>query len=63
MAKKTNNEKFYGNIEYKMTQEMADAYLKARKGEAKKQHPQEYLCEVINTEFGVKGNCVKVLFF
>ena len=50
-----------GNVEYKMTKDMADFYLKTRKGDAKKKHPQEFLCDVINTEFGVKGHCTRVL--
>ena len=52
-----------GNFEYKMTKEMANAYLNARKGEEKKKHPQEYLCQIVNNEFGIKGNCTRVLFF
>ena len=52
-----------GSFEYKMTKEMADAYLKARKGDDKKKRPQEYLCQVVNSNFGVKGTCTKVLFF
>ena len=52
-----------GNFEYKMTKEMANAYLNARKGEEKKKHPQEYLCQIVNNEFGIKGICTRVLFF
>lgn len=52
-----------GNFEYKMTKEMANAYLNARKGEEKKKHPQEYLCQIVNNEFGIKGTCTRVLFF
>jgi hypothetical protein len=63
MAKNTTIVESIGNIEYKMEKAMADALLKARKGEDKKKHPQEYLCSVVNEQFGVKGNCVKVLFF
>ena len=62
MVKNVKNHQL-GDIEYKMTKEMADAFLKARKGDDKKKHPQEYLCNIINTDFGIKGNCVKVLFF
>lgn len=63
MAKNITIAESIGNIEYKMEKAMADALLKARKGEDKKKHPQEYLCDVVNEQFGVKGNCVKVLFF
>ena len=52
-----------GNFEYKMSKEMANAYLNARKGEEKKKHPQEYLCQIVNNEFGIKGTCTRVLFF
>ena len=52
-----------GNFEYKMTKEMANAYLNTRKGEEKKKHPQEYLCQIVNNEFGIKGTCTRVLFF
>lgn len=52
-----------GNFEYKMTKEMANAYLKDRKGTDKNKHPQDYLCQVVNNEFGIKGNCTRVLFF
>ena len=47
-----------GDFEYKMTKEMADAYLKGRKGTDKNKHPQDYLCQVVNNEFGIKGNPV-----
>ena len=50
-----------GNFEYKMTKEMANAYLNARKGEEKKKHPQEYLCQIVNDNFGIKGTCTRVL--
>ena len=52
-----------GGFEYKMTKEMADAYLKGRKGTDKNKHPQEYLCQLVNNEFGIKGTCTRVLFF
>ena len=52
-----------GYFEYKMTKEMANAYLNSRKSDDKKKHPQEYLCQIVNNEFGVKGTCTRVLFF
>ena len=52
-----------GDFEYKMTKEMANAYLNSRKGDDKKKRPQEYLCQIVNNEFGVKGTCTRVLFF
>lgn len=50
-----------GDIEYKMSKELALSYLGSRKGDDKKRDAQEYLCEIVNTQFGVKGNCVRVL--
>lgn len=50
-----------GNIEYKMPVNMAKMYLGTRNGEEKKTRPNDYLCKVVNEEFGLKGNCVKVI--
>lgn len=52
-----------GTIEYKMPKEMAEMYLKTAKGEFVKKHPKEYLIQVVNEEFGVKGTCVNVITF
>lgn len=48
-------------IEYKMSKTMADFYLDNRKGDDKKTHPQAFLCKIVNTTFGLKGNCVNVI--
>ena len=58
--KATINQK--GTVEYKMTKEMANNYLKERKGPDKNKHPQEYLCDLVNAEFGIKGVCTRVVF-
>ena len=50
------------NFEYKMSKEMANVYLKDRKGEERKKHPQKYLCEIINNEFGIMGTCTRVTY-
>ena len=50
-----------GYFEYKMSKDMADAYLSARKGDEKKKRPQEYLCQIVNDTFGIKGTCVRVV--
>ena len=52
-----------GNIEYKMSAEMAKSILKTRKGAELKTHPQVYLCQYVNEKFGLKGTCVKVSTF
>lgn len=52
-----------GTIEYKMPKEMASMYLKTAKGEFAKKHPKEYLIQVVNEEFGIRGTCVNVITF
>lgn len=63
MAKNNIKTHQKGDFEYKMTKEMADSILKSRKGADKNKHPQEALCQYVNEEFGIKGNCTRVLFF
>ena len=47
-----------GTVEYKMSKLMADEIIKASKS---KKHPQEILCNYVNTQCGLQGYCVKVL--
>ena len=51
---------FYGQIEYEMPKVMAKMLLAERKGTDRNLHPQVYLRKVVNEDFGIKGNCVKV---
>ena len=51
---------FYNEIEYEMPKEFAKQILATRKGTDQNMHPQAFLCKVVNEEFGIKGNCVKV---
>lgn len=51
---------YYGAIEYEMPKEMAKQILATRKGDDRNVHPQEFLKRVVNQEFGLLGNCVKV---
>lgn len=44
-------------IEYKMSKFMAKDIIEADKT---KRHPQEVLCEYVNTQLGLKGFCVRV---
>ena len=53
--------KIFGTFEYKMPKACAEKLLKERKGEDKKKNPQEYLCQIINEGYGIKGTCVKVV--
>ena len=51
---------YYGPIEYEMPKAMAKMLLAERKGGDRNMHPQAYLRKVVNEDFGIKGNCVKV---
>ena len=48
-------------FKYKMPEYMAKAYLKDRKGSDLKMDANDFLCKVVNDNFGLKGRCVKVL--
>ena len=52
---------YEGEIEYEMSKEMAKQILATRKGADQNVHPQEFLCRIVNEEFGLKGNCTRVL--
>ena len=45
-------------VEYKMSKEMADGILKEL---GQRGAPQKVLCDYVNTYFGLKGYCVKVV--
>ena len=65
MANVRNNEAMkYGKagiIEYKMPEKMAIELLKNRKGDEAKMRPNDFLCMVVNENFGLKGHCVNVI--
>lgn len=48
---------------YKMSKVMAKDLLSNRKGEEAKMHPQDFLCKVVNEEYGLKGTCIEVIFY
>lgn len=52
---------FEGGIEYEMSKEMAKQILATRKGAEQNMPPQKFLCQVVNEEFSLKGNCTRVL--
>ena len=60
-AKTVSPKPFEGDVEYEMTKEMAKQILATRKGAEQNMPPQKFLCQVVNEEFGIKGNCVRVL--
>ena len=47
-----------GTVEYTMSKTMADEIIQASKS---KKTPQEILCDFVNTQFGLKSYCVRVL--
>ena len=49
---------YAGVIEYKMSKTMAENILRENKG---KGNPQKALCDFVNTQFGIKGYCVRVI--
>lgn len=53
-----------GSVEYKMPVKMAQALLKARKGEMdKKMRPKDYLVKVVNEDFGLLYHCDNVITY
>ena len=50
-----------GCVEYKMPDKMARELLKNRKGDEAKMRPNDFLCMVVNENFGLKGHCVNVI--
>lgn len=60
-AKSVQTKSFEGEIEYEMSQTMAKQLLATRKGADSRLSPQAFLCNVVNSEFRLKGFCTKVL--
>lgn len=52
-----------GCIEYKMSDKMARELLKNRKGDEAKMRPNDFLCMIVNENFGLKGHCVNVIYY
>jgi hypothetical protein len=48
-----------GSVEYTMSAAMANHIMKTHKGP--KKNKQDILCGYVNSQFGLKGNCTKVL--
>ena len=53
--------KNYGDYEYRMSKAMVKSLMAKRKGSDANLSTQRYLCKCVNEEFGIKGNCTKVL--
>lgn len=50
-----------GYIKYKMPVAMAEELLKDK--DKRKINVQEYLCQIVNEQFGLKGECVEIILF
>lgn len=46
-------------MEYSMSKEMAKKYLKNC---PKNIRPQEFLCKIVNEQFGLKEPCIRVIY-
>lgn len=56
-----NYKDFCGTIEYEMSKEYARELLKTRKGQELNIPPQKFLCDYVDSTFGLKGKCVHVI--
>lgn len=54
---------FYKPIEYKMPIAVAKALLKDRNTADLKMQLNDFLCKIVNEQYGLLGNCVKVITF
>lgn len=50
-----------GKIKYSMSYEFAQNILKNRKGDEKKKNAQVVLCDYVNSQCGLLGECVEVI--
>lgn len=50
-------------IEYKMPEEMAKELLKSKKAKGYKGTPNEFLCDYVNEQKGLRGYCVSVITY
>lgn len=49
-----------GAVSYQMPEKMAKEYLANRKGQDAKMNPNDYLIKVVNEQYGLLYNCVRV---
>ena len=50
-----------GFVEYKMPYAMAKSYLATRTDGEKKMPIEDFLVKIVNEQFNLKGQCVKVI--
>lgn len=49
-------------VEYIMSKEFANNLLRERKGEARKMHPQKYLCQYVTEQYNLLYPCTRVTY-
>ena len=50
-----------GTIIYKMPERMAEAFLETREGNEFKMDVNDFLCKIVNENFNLNGNCIRVI--
>ena len=56
-------QKFYKTVEYKMPIITAKSLLKSRNYIEEKMHPNDFLCKIVNEQYGILGRCTKVITY
>ena len=56
-------QKFYKTVEYKMPIITAKSLLKSRNSIEEKMHPNDFLCKIVNEQYGILGRCTKVITY
>ena len=56
-----NNRK--GLIKYKMPATLAREYIKSRKGADTRMNQNDFLCKIVNEEYGLLGYCIEVILY
>lgn len=47
-------------VTYQMSKNMFNALVATRKGKDKNTNPHDYVCQVVEDTFGIRGKCIKV---
>ena len=47
-------------LEYRMSKKMFNSILSGRSEEEKKQNPKDYVAEIVNEQFGLKGTVTNI---
>ena len=52
-----------GLIKYKMPAALAKEYIKSRKGAEARMNQNDFLCKIVNEEYGLLGYCIEVILY